>query len=478
MVELRDVDPNETLLDYLRLREGRCGTKEGCAEGDCGACTVVIGTLRDGAIRYQAINSCTALLGMLDGKLLLTVEDLADPGGDLHPVQQALVNHHGSQCGFCTPGFVMSLFALYHSGEALSRARVNDWLAGNLCRCTGYRPIADAAMASCASPPDDPFSRASQALGAALGDLDDNEDLYLAQGERFFAAPASLASLLRLCAQHPQATLVAGATDVGLWITKALRDLPGIVHLGRVRELRRVEQRDGVLCIGAGVTYEDAAPALAAIDPDVGELLRRLGSRQVRSAATVVGNIANGSPIGDMPPLLIALDARIELQREGAARTLELEDFFLDYGRQDRRPAEVLTRVLIPHLREGEVLRCFKLSKRFDQDISAVMGAFRFAVAGERIEHARIAYGGMAATPRRAPRTEAALRGLSLRQAAGGPWQEPLAALAEDFQPIDDQRASAGYRMDGASALLRKALMEVAGIPSQTTRILARRGVR
>ena len=475
-VERRDFAPAETLLDHLRLHERACGTKEGCAEGDCGACTVALGRLDgNGRVAYMPVNSCILLTGMIDGAEIVTVEDLASPNGRLHPVQRALVDAHASQCGFCTPGFVMSLFTLYRSGARADRATVNDWLAGNLCRCTGYRPIADAALACCTGEADDAWAERSAETADLLAGLSDDTDLFAgASGTpdtpgTFFAAPASEDALAALCARYPDATIVGGATDVGLWITKQLRELPRIVHTGRVASLHEVRERDDRIEIGAAATYAEAEAALHGIDPDVGEMLRRLGSKQVRSTGTVGGNIANGSPIGDSPPVLIALGASIELRHGDARRTLALEDFFLDYGRQDRAPGEILTRITVPRLGPDEHLRCYKISKRFDQDISAVLGAFRFRIRRGRIAGARIACGGMAAVPKRARETESAVTGLRLRDPAS--WSAAADALAEDFSPIDDHRASAGYRLRVARSLLLKALAEVAGRPSVETRI-------
>ena len=474
IVERRDFTPGETLLDHLRLRERAYGTKEGCAEGDCGACTVAVGRLDgNGRVAYAPVNSCILLTGMVDGAEIVTVEDLASPEDGLHPVQRALVDAHASQCGFCTPGFVMSLFTLYQSGVRADRATVNDWLAGNLCRCTGYRPIADAALACCKGEAD--AAREERAAGAAglLAGLSDDADLFAGNDHTFFAAPATEDALAALCARYPDATIVGGATDVGLWITKQLRTLPRIVHTGRVASLHEVREMDDRIEIGAAATYSEAEAALRGIDPDVGEMLRRLGSKQVRSTGTVGGNVANGSPIGDTPPVLIALGASIGLRHGDARRTLALEDFFLDYGRQDRAPGEIVTRITVPRLGSGEHFRCYKISKRFDQDISAVLGAFRFRIRRGRITEARIACGGMAAVPKRARETEAAVAGLRLRDPAS--WPAAADALAGDFSPIDDHRASAGYRLRVARSLLLKALAEVAGRPTVETRITGMR---
>lgn len=473
VAEVRGFSPRTTLLDYLRLEERATGTKEGCAEGDCGACTVVLGRLKGGRLVYEPVNACILLLGQIDGAELVTVEDLAE-GGDLHPVQAAMVAHHGSQCGFCTPGIVMSLFALHHAEAGPpTRAAVNDALAGNLCRCTGYRPIVDAALDACAAPADDRFARARAEAAADLAALDDGRDLFIGDESRFFAAPASEEALAALYSRHPDATLLAGATDVGLWVTKALADLPKIIWLGRVKELGRIEASPDGLVIGAAVTHADAFAALAGIDPDLGELMRRFGSPQVRASGTVGGNVANGSPIGDLPPALIALGASLDLRQGQETRTLALEDFFLAYRRQDRRPGEFVRSVRVPRLAPGEVFRSHKVTKRFDEDISAVMGAFRLTLEGRRIADARLAYGGMAGVPKRAVLAEAALVGADLDMPST--WDDALTALAADFQPLDDHRASAVYRATVARNILFKALTEIASGRTDETRIAGRR---
>ena len=474
VVSLSDVAPGETLLDHLRLRRRACGTKEGCAEGDCGACTVALGTVSDGRLAYEPVNACICLLGMIDGKELVAVDDLAGPDGALHPVQDAMLRHHGSQCGFCTPGIVMSLFALYHDGARCDRQAVNDTLAGNLCRCTGYRPIVDAALEACGGAPRDAFAAREAATVERLAALDDGEDLFIGdEATSFLAAPASVDALASLYARHPEATLVAGATDVGLWLTKQLRALPKIILLGRVAGLAELRESGRGFRIGATVTYAQAEGAMAAIDPDLAELFRRIGGRQIRAVGTIGGNIANGSPIGDTMPALIALDTTLHLRRGQATRSLPLEDFFIDYGKQDRAPGEFVTGIDVPRLAPGDVFRCYKISKRFDQDISALLGAFRFTVDGGRVALARVAFGGMAATPKRAAATEAALEGLPLDDAQT--WDAACEALATDFRPIDDMRASARYRLETAQALLRKALHEAGGEASAATRILGLR---
>jgi xanthine dehydrogenase small subunit len=465
-VELRQFSPRATVLDWLREEMGAKGTKEGCAEGDCGACTVVLARLKGGGLAYEPFNACILLLGQLDGAELITIEDLA-PGGELHPLQQAMVDAHASQCGFCTPGIVMSLFAAYHSGQPMTYAGLCDQLAGNLCRCTGYRPIIAAALDCCVGEPDDQFASTSQERATALAALADHRDVFVGDEAAFFAAPARLDSLAALYARFPDATLVGGATDVGLWITKQLRDLKRVIWLGGVAGLDSIgESADGALSLGASLKLEDAAPLLGAIHPDLKELLRRFGSKQVRVSGTVGGNIANGSPIGDLAPALIALGGRVVLRKGDKTRVLPLEDFFIAYGKQDREPGEFVLAIEAPRLAAGQHYRAFKVSKRFDEDISAVMLAIRIDLDGRRIAGARVTCGGMAAIPKRAAKVENALVGASLDEPAT--WRFAREAIHDDFNPLTDMRASAGYRMTVAGNLLEKGLMEISGVAGQT----------
>jgi xanthine dehydrogenase small subunit len=464
-VELRQFSPRTTVLDWLREEMGAKGTKEGCAEGDCGACTVVLARLKEERLVYEPFNACILLLGQLDGAELITIEDLAS-GGALHPLQQAMVDTHASQCGFCTPGIVMSLFAAYHSGEPMTYAGLCDQLAGNLCRCTGYRPIIAAALQSCVGEPADRFAATSQERVAALSALADHEDVFVGGEAAFFAAPASLDSLAVLYSRFPDATLVGGATDVGLWVTKQLRDLKRVIWLGRVVGLNNVEESADAVSLGATLKLEYAAPPLGAIHSDLCELLRRFGSKQVRMSGTVGGNIANGSPIGDLAPALIALGGRVVLRKGGTTRTLPLEDFFIAYGKQDRAPGEFVVAVEAPRLAAGQHYRAFKVSKRFDEDISAVMFAIRIDLEGRRIVGARVACGGMAATPKRAAKAENALVGGSLDSPAT--WRGAREAINEDFSPLTDMRATAAYRKTVAANLLEKALMEISGARAPT----------
>ena len=469
VVRLDRFSPQSTVLDWLRLEERSTGTKEGCAEGDCGACTVVIAREHEGRLLYEPVNACIATLGQLDGGELITVEDLAHQG-KLHPVQTAMAAGHGSQCGFCTPGIVMSLFAHFHSeGERTDRGKINDCLAGNLCRCTGYRSIVDAAREACAGPAMDSFVANEAGTCAALRELQDHADVFVGNDVRFFAAPASEASLASLYQRHPDARIIGGATDVGLWITKKLATIDKIIHVGRAG-LDKIEEAADALHIGASVTLAGATPPLASISPDIAEILRRFGSVQVRAAGTVGGSIANASPIGDLAPLFIALGGSVELRKGDSVRALPLEQFFIGYGKQDREASEFVRRLIVPRLPAATYFKAFKISKRFDEDITTVLGAFRIGVDGGRIASARIAFGGMAATPKRATAVEGALVGAVLHDA--GTWRLAAERVGDDFTPLTDMRASAQYRLGVARNIVIKALAEIAGVSSPVTRIL------
>lgn len=469
--ELSVSDPTMTVLDYLRGPERRFGTKEGCGEGDCGACTVVLGRLSNGRLRYEAVNACIQFLPTLDGAQLLTVEDLKQPDGTLHPVQQAMVETDGSQCGFCTPGFVMSLFALYQGGSnPPGRQVIDDTLAGNLCRCTGYGPIITAAqqMHALGDRVSERFQRLMKETATQLTAISDQETLCVGEGERRLYAPATMDALADLVVAHPDAQILAGGTDVGLWVTKHLRELKTVIYLGRVADLARKTETETAIEIGAGATYSHAMDLIARHYPDMGELFRRLGSVQVRNAGTIGGNIANGSPIGDSPPPLIAAGATLHLRKGAERRSLPLEDFFIDYGKQDRQPGEFVEGITLPKPTPATRFRTYKISKRFDQDISAVCAAFSLRVEEGRVTHIRIAYGGVASIPKRASHAERCLDGAE--------WSEvsvasAIKALEQDFQPITDMRASAGYRRTIAGNLLRKFFIETSQ-PDVATRLI------
>ena len=481
VVEVGGVHPTRTVLDWLR-EDARCtGTKEGCNEGDCGACTVVIGELPEhsGAAPQQAVrglalrtvNACIQFLPTLHGKALFTVEDLkaadAPPkAGALHPAQQALVECHGSQCGFCTPGFVMSLWSAYehHSacGTQPTRQELADELSGNLCRCTGYRPILDAGERMF-DLPDARLDRA--AVTAALQELAKapalaysapNPAASPARSDRFHA-PRTLDDLAALRLALPQARLLAGSTDIGLWVNKQFRDVGDLIYVGQVAELRTVEERGDQLWIGAGASLEDAWRALAARAPTLTDCWLRFASTPIRHAGTMGGNVANGSPIGDAPPILMALDAAVELRRGAAVRRLALTDFYLDYMKNALQEGEFVQAITVPLAAFARQIRGYKISKRFDCDISALCAGMAMELDGDTVASVRLAYGGMAATVRRAAQAEAALLGQRWDEAAVRAAQ---AALARDFAPLSDMRASSAYRLQVAQNLIQRLWLE------------------
>jgi xanthine dehydrogenase small subunit len=471
-VTLRNVPPDRTLLEVLREDLHLSATKEGCGEGDCGACTVVLGEAVDGQLQYKAINSCIRLAHSVHGMAVWTAEDIAAPapGGaapassELHPVQEALVQCHASQCGFCTPGFVMSLFAMYQNtngGQGITREQAQADLSGNLCRCTGYRPILDAAqqMGSLHLP-----------TGCAVNEAATVQALQQipAPDDAAFLRPTTLTVLLQQRAQHPQAQVVAGCTDVGLWVTKQHRRFAQVLDVTAVHELRQVETYPNHIAIGAAVTLTDAFAALVSERPELLTFSQRFAGLPVRNSGTLGGNVANGSPIGDSMPLLIALGASVVLMRwarnkNGGAvqhRELLLEDLYTGYRQNVMRPDELLCWIKVPKPQPEQLVRVYKISKRFDDDISAVCLAIQLRVADGRVEQVSIGAGGVAATPARARQTEAALR--------GQPWNEQtvkatIATLRAEFQPISDMRASAQYRQAVLGNLLQRFWLESQG---------------
>jgi xanthine dehydrogenase small subunit len=410
-------------------------------------------------VRLRTVNSCIQFLPTLDGKVLLTVEDLKQPDGSLHPVQQAMVECHGSQCGFCTPGFVMSLWGLYlkHENDECCprRKAIDDALSGNLCRCTGYRPIIDAARRM-VELPRVRFDR--DALAASLRTIRRSDMFTYIQGNSSFHVPLTLDQLVKTRAAYPGACILSGSTDIGLWVTKQLRDLGDIIYVGQVEELKSIAEDGGMLHIGAAVSLEDAYAAVCRhYGAELSELWQRFASLPVRNAGTLGGNIANGSPIGDSAPWLIALGAEIVLRGLAGQRVMPLEDFYLDYQKKDLRADEIVEAIRVPLPRPNRHFRTYKLSKRFDQDISAVCAAFCITLAEGIVENARIAYGGMAATSRRAPRAEAALKGREWNEAA---LQEAMRMLTRDYAPLTDMRAGAAYRSKAAQNLLCRFWLE------------------
>ncbi|PHR62644.1 MAG: xanthine dehydrogenase small subunit [Robiginitomaculum sp.] len=457
MARVDPTDTHQTLLQFLRAHPDLTGTKEGCAEGDCGACTIVIGQLDGAEVQYRALNACILLLAQVDGREVITVEGLQDKSGQLHPVQQALVDFHGSQCGFCTPGFVMSLYAHYRNQLPADRQSLKNTLAGNLCRCTGYGPILAAGQAMYGYEAPEQIDTVS-----LLREIQKQKPLQLdapgidpTQTEQLFA-PTSEDELQDLMHAHPDAVLWAGGTDTGLWVTKRLSRLPCVILLHKIESLNFMRETPDGYHIGAMTRYSQLTQQITEKWPDFGEVIRRTGSTQIRNAGTLGGNIANGSPIGDMPPILISLGATLVLRKKGSDREIPIEDFFIEYSKQDLRAGEYVQAIKIPNSAAQSQFTSWKISKRFDQDISAVLGAFCLTRDRDKITDVRIAFGGMAAIPKRASACEKALLHTNGDATA---LAKATKALAEDFTPMADMRASDQYRMQVAQSLLHKALI-------------------
>ena len=505
VVAVNDAEPTRTVLDWLR-EDARCtGTKEGCNEGDCGACTVVIGELATdgdttavGSLKLQTVNACIQFLPTLHGKALFTVEDLKTQCATknssssttkpdeatqqaLHPVQQAMVECHGSQCGFCTPGFVMSLWSTYEHHQARgtvpTRQQLADELSGNLCRCTGYRPILDAGQRMFDL---DPMRLDTQPVVAALQQLARHSTFSYAAaapapGARgpVLHSPRSLQALAALRLEQPKATLLAGSTDIGLWVNKQLRDLGDIIYLGDVDELKTVQEASGELYIGAGASLEAAWSALARRVPTLTDVWLRFASPPIRNAGTMGGNVANGSPIGDSPPILMALDAQIELRQGSRVRRMPLAEFYVDYMKNRLEPGEFVQGLVVPLAALQRQVRAYKISKRFDCDISAVCAGLAIELDGDKVKAVRLAFGGMAATVKRAAAAEAALVGQAWDEVA---VERAQVALAQDFSPLTDMRASAGYRLQVAQNLVRRFWLETRGkdpLPASATSVFS-----
>ena len=457
IVEAQGKRRTTTVLDYLREQLHRTGTKEGCAEGDCGACVVLVGELADDGqrVNYIPVNSCIQLLPTLDGKSLKTVESLRRGDGSLHPVQQAMVDCHGSQCGFCTPGIVMSLAGLVQHNTCPNRQQVNDALSGNLCRCTGYKPIVDAAMGACKAPAaalkiDDAadlpllreIRRAQEPTYSLDGEIVVQPVVRTRKGSEF-VSPSSLAELTKYLTQHPGATLLAGSTEIGLQVNKQFSRPSHICYLGNVAELKQVDETPKAWRIGAQVPLSQVEVLVARDYPDFAEVLRRFGSPPIRSTATLAGNIANGSPIGDSMPCLMALGATLILRRGDKTREVPLDAFYTGQKKNVLQPGEFIEATVLPRPQAGQVFRAHKISKRFEQDISATCCAVRFEVAGGKLKNVRVAYNGLAPSPCRAPKIEAVLEGKALADVRAADID---AAIAQSFTARDGLRATWAYR--------------------------------
>ena len=462
-VSLNQIDPKMSVLDFLRLERGLTGTKEGCASGDCGACTVVLAEAEGEQLNYQAVNACITPVATLHAKQLITVEHLKR-GQQLHKVQQAMVDYHGSQCGFCTPGFIMSMFAYdknYVSKDsAESHHDIMEALGGNLCRCTGYRPIIDATAALRTTSSEDQFSDSRVETLAKLSTIS-KADVALefddhGQPRKYFA-PSTLDSLANILKQHPSARLLAGGTDLCLEFTQSLKDVDVLVYLGRVAELTTISETQSSVELGAAVSYSDAKGILLAHFPSLQEMIDRLGSRQVRNQGTIGGNIANASPIGDMPPILIALGAELVLRKDKKTRRIAVEDYFISYKVTSLQAGEIIESISIPKPDAAILFRAYKISKRMEDDISASCAAIQIRLDDGVVTSARIAFGGMAEIPKRAKHVEAALIGQAWTSEA---ISDAQTALAKDYSPISDFRASADYRLQVSKNLLQRFYLE------------------
>jgi len=463
VIERADISPPEMLLDFLRLDRRLRGTKEGCAEGDCGACTVLVGRLFDGQLKYESVNACIRFVGSLDGCHVVTVEALAGGDGTLHPVQQAMVDTHASQCGFCTPGFVMSLYGLWMQNPQPNIQEIEKALQGNLCRCTGYAAIIRAAesVSAIGDLKKDPLITERARVTEQLLALKDGKRVVIGEGTQQLILPANVDDFADVLENNPNATIVAGSTDVGLWVTKFMREIGPVVFLSHLDELRQIIEGDEGLTLGAGVSYTEAYPVIIRHFPQLTELWNRIGGEQVRNMGTVGGNVANGSPIGDTLPALIGLGATVLLRKGKIRRSVPIENYFIEYGKQDRSPGEFVEGIHVPYLGAEDLYGVYKISKRLDEDISSVCGAFRVVLdARGRVNSAVIAFGGMAGTPKRASAVERALIGIVWDE---GAIEKAVAAFSNDFTPLTDWRASADYRLLVAKNLLRRFYRETGG---------------
>lgn len=463
IVERTDVSATETLLDFLRLDRKLRGTKEGCAEGDCGACTVLVGRLFNGQLKYESVNACIRFVGSLDGCHVVTVEALAETDGTLHPVQQAMVDTHASQCGFCTPGFVMSLYGLWMQNPQPNTQEIEKALQGNLCRCTGYAAIIRAAesVSAVGDLKKDPLVAERARVTEQLLALRDGKRVVIGEGKQQLILPANVDDFADVLENNPGATIVAGSTDVGLWVTKFMREIGPVVFLSHLDDLRQISEGGDGLTLGAGVSYTEAYPAIIRHFSQLTELWNRIGGQQVRNMGTVGGNVANGSPIGDTPPALIGLGATVLLRKGKIRRSVPIENYFIEYGKQDRSPGEFVEAIQIPYLGADDLYGVYKISKRLDEDISSVCGAFRIVLDERgRVKSAVIAFGGLAGTPKRAGAVEQALVGAVWDE---GAIEKAIAAFSDDFTPLTDWRASADYRLLVAKNLLRRFYLETGG---------------
>jgi len=456
IVEIKNLDPNETLLNFIRTKLKKTGTKEGCAEGGCGACTVVLGELKNNEINYKAINSCITLLPTLQGKQLILVEDLISKEGSLHPVQEAMVNYHGSQCGFCTPGFVMAIFSMFKQYSKFNNDVIKDSIAGNLCRCTGYQPIIKAAKSLKNKNKIDHFSKNIKNTIKLLKKIN-NKSIAIYKGEKKYFAPRYVLELKKIIKKNINAVFLSGGTDLSLGITKERKDINSIIYMNSIRELNYIKNNNQYIEVGATTPLIDFEYYIKKYYPDFTKILKRYGSPQIRNVGTIAGNIATASPIGDCLPLLLSLNAQVILQDLKKTKALFLDDFFISYRKTKLKKGQFIHSIRIP-LFTKSIFKAYKVSKRFDDDISSVCAAFNLEIIKNKIEVIRIAYGGMAEIPKRAKFCEKKLLNSFINDETIHKAKEEL---EKDFKPINDMRASGSYRMEVAKNLLEKFCVEI-----------------
>jgi xanthine dehydrogenase small subunit len=453
--EIKNPDPNETILNLIRLRLKKTGTKEGCAEGGCGACTVVLGELKKDKIIYNAINSCIAFTTSLEGKHLLIIEDLIQKDGSLHPVQSAMVNSHGSQCGFCTPGFIMSLFSMYKNKNSYDKKTIEESISGNLCRCTGYRPIIDAAK-SLKKNKADQFKKNEKKTISLLKKIRAKNICINNKSKKYFA-PRTIDELKKIIKKNKNAEFLSGGTDMSLVVTKQKKDIKNIIYLNSIDELNYIKEKDKYIEVGATTPLIKFEFIIKKYYPDFDRILKRYGSVQIRNVATLAGNMATASPIGDSLPLLLSLDASITIEDFNKKTVIPLKDFFIGYRKTKLKKGQFIRSIRIPVFKKN-IFKAYKISKRIDDDISSVCASFNLTIINKKIKNIKIAYGGMAATPKRAVYCEKMLLNSNFSEDIILKAQK---SLEKDFQPIDDMRASKDYRIEIAKNLLTKCFAEI-----------------
>ena len=453
---INNPDPNETILNYVRLKLKKTGTKEGCAEGGCGACTIVLGELENNKIIYKAINSCISFVPSLEGKQLILVEDLVSKNGTLHPVQNAMIKYHGSQCGFCTPGFVMSLFAMYKNFSSYNNEKIQDSISGNLCRCTGYRPIIDAAKSLNKANRLDQFNKNIKKTLNLLKNIN-SENLSIKNGNKKYFSPKNINELKKIIEGNPNSIFLSGGTDLSLNITKERKEINNIISLNSIKELKFIKERNGYIEVGAVTSLKEFELFIKKYYPDFNSILKRYGSVQIRNVGTIAGNIATASPIGDTLPLLLSLDAKIVLQKKSNKIVLPIKNFFVSYRKTRLKKGQFIHSIIIPIFKKN-IFKAYKISKRFDDDISSVCASFNLEIVNKKIKSVKIAYGGMAAIPKRAINCEKILVNSILSEEI---FNKAKKTLEKDFAPIDDVRASKDYRMEIAKNLLMKCFLEI-----------------